>query len=181
MIKFLGLDDKRIFKVVATDTASNALKSIKLSEDLVSQKCVNHKLNLCITDILESSELQDNGPNSVKHVVDMACHLAAKCKNTPNKHRAMVSACRAVGIEFTTFKLRVKTRWNSVITCCRSVLKLKLALLHLRNEDPDVWAEFAPDEVQFKVLESVCKVLEEPLRATKIWEADKNETIHLVT
>ena len=181
MIKFLGLDDKRIFKVVATDTASNALKSIKLSEDLVSQKCVNHKLNLCITDILESSELQDNGPNSVKHVVDMACHLAAKCKNTPNKHRAVVSACRAVGIEFTTFKLRVKTRWNSVITCCRSVLKLKLALLHLRNEDPDVWAEFAPDEVQFKVLESVCKVLEEPLRATKIWEADKNETIHLVT
>ena len=181
MVKYLGLDDPKIIKIVATDTAGNALKSIRLSDDLISQKCVNHKLNLCVMDVLEGSQFEDSGPNSVKHVVNMATQLATKCKNTPSKHRELENACKEVGIVFTTLKLRVKVRWNSTQTCMKSVLKLKAALLLLRNENPDVWAEIVPDEVQFKVMEAVCRVLEEPLRATKIWEADKSETIHVVT
>ena len=68
---------------------------------------------------------------------------------------------------------------DGILMSVSSIVDLKLAIQYLANEDDD-WDEKALNIQEFKVAETLVKVLGCIKQASKLWEADITPTIHLV-
>lgn len=120
--RFLGL---------ITDNGAN----IKCAREKISRKyphiveygCSCHMLNLIIEDIFKVESLR----RFKQHLTSIVTEI----KNSHFLHSAFERIQRSKQNTFTTLKLPVKTRWNSMVTCLNSFIVNKNSLQSLVIED----------------------------------------------
>ena len=178
MIEELGLDVTNILKVAINDNASNCKLAIKLSDYLVQYLCQIHTLQLGVGDTFKSTYV---GGANMDEVIKTGRSLANHLVKSGPDSLALKESCNEMKIKYTTVKNPNKTRWNSVHTMLKSIIKVKPALIKLANDDPSGnWEKRVFSSAEWKMAEGAVKILEEVLLVTKAWEAETTPTINLV-
>ena len=180
MIEELGLDDinTNILKYVVNDNAKNAVLAIKLSPGLIQILCAIHTLQLGIGDTFKEAAV---GPTQMKKVLQKGKNLANTVKKSGPLAQELKEACKEVGIQYTTLKNPNDTRWNSSKTNLDSTIKIEKALNHLVSTDSTgQWTDMVYTPAEWRLAKAASKILEIPLKVTKVWEGEKYPTMNLV-
>ena len=180
MIGQLGLDDidTNILKYVVNDNAANAVLAIKLSPGLIQILCAIHTLQLGIGDTFKEASV---GPTEMKKVLQKGKYLSNMMKKSGVLTHELKEACKVVRIPYTTLKNPNDTRWNSSKTNLDSIIKIEKALNHLVSTDrTGQWTEMVFSSAEWRLAKAASKILEIPLKVTKVWEGEKYATINMV-
>ena len=101
-------------------------------------------------------------------------------RSEPNKD-ALKSACKATDTNFALPRKPFEVCWNAVNDNVVSVIRIQEPLQYLSCKDTgDTWSEVVPSQREFEVAKAVTKCLEPMKITTKMWESDKEPTLHLV-
>ena len=175
MITSLGLDSPEIIKYVVND---NAVCAIKLSPDLIQILCAIHTLQLSVGDTFKDASV---GPTKMKNVLTKGKALAKLVNKSGPLMQELKAACAEVKISYTSLKNPNETRWHSEVTNLSSIIKLEKALMRLVNTDTTgQWSSIVFSPGEWRLAKAAVKVLQIPLRVTKMWEGEKYPTMNLV-
>ena len=175
LIDILGVSEDDIVKNVILDNASNNKLAIKMSPGLEGYYCNIHSLQLCVRDVFKTTVQTIE----VKKVIAKCQDLAKFVRMSEKRNNELKESCQKTNIAYKLPQKHNATRWNSMEMCVSSVIYLKPALQFLANHEDD-WDEKVLSLHEFKVAETIVKVLQCIKRVSKLWEADLTPTIHLV-
>ena len=163
--------------------AANVKAFSKNSSSVSSVSCVNHRLNLvCLAGLKASpwfekakalSSLLRNSPKIAGQMEATAAHLKQKYLFKGPLHK---------------IQSFVKTRWNSMFFCLKSILDAKPILLYIqrkgkKNEFPDkqnTWWREIPDESIFEIWQKVLPLMKRLNNAINTLSVEDKPSIHEV-
>lgn len=145
-------------KVIVHDAANNMKSGVDHMEIMAeSLICGDHLLN---TSLLHAT----NAIPIIKSTIQLATDLATKLKRSTLAAKLLMDACNELGIPYVKVITPCATRWNSNCMMIGSILRLKVALVSIRERaDGNVLQEVIPTSDQFcllEVLHPVLKVME---------------------
>lgn len=178
MMKALSLDDENIEKNIVLDNASNNKCCIRLSSCLIGHWCANHTLNLAVKDTFKATV--QNVP--INNVNKKCKEMAKFVRGSEGRNNELKEACRQKQIKYRLPSKQMPVRWNTQEANISSVVRLRHALQFLVYNTANGWEDekHSLSLQEFKMGESMVKVLEPAKFATKEWEADLTPSIHLV-
>ena len=178
MVKALGLEDKKYDKNVVLDNAGNNKCAIRLSPGLNGHWCAIHTLQLAIKDTMKSTV-----QNIPVITVSKKCQELAKfVRGSEVRNFELKTACKMKDIKYRLPSKQMPVRWNTQEANISSVVRLRPALQYLVFNTNDGWDQdkHSLSVQEFKMGETIVKVLEPAKIASKQWETDITPTIHLV-
>ena len=178
MLKALGLEDEKYDKNVVLDNARNNKCAIRLSPGLNGHWCAIHTLQLAIKDTMKST-IQ----NIPVITVSKKCQELAKfVRGSEVRNFELKTACKMKDIKYRLPSKQMPVRWNTQEANISSVVRLRPALQYLVFNTNDGWDQdkHSLSVQEFKMGETIVKVLQPAKIASKQWETDSTPTIHLV-
>ena len=178
LMKALQLDDEKFEKRVVLDNAANNKCCIRQSSSLIGHWCANHTLQLAVNDAFKTEVLTI----PVKRVSKKCKEVSKFVRASEQRNNELKVACRKKEIKYKLPKKQMPVRWNSQEANISSVVALRHALQFLLFNTAEGWDEekHTLTAQEFKLGESMVKVLEPAKFATKQWEKDLSPSIHLV-
>ena len=168
-----------VFYNIVLDNASNNKCAIRLSPSLTGHWCANHTLALAVSDTMKAEVMSI----PVKNVSKKCKQVAKFVRASEQRNNELKVACRKKEIKYKLPKKQMPVRWNSQEANINSVVRLRHALQFLMFNTAE--AGWDDEKVcltvqEFKLGESMVKVLEPAKITTKQWERDLTPSIHLV-
>ena len=178
LIKALQLEDEKFEKNIVLDNAANNKCAIRLSPSLIGHWCANHTLQLAVNDTMKAEVLTI----PVKRVSNKCKEVAKFVRMSEQRNNELKVACRKKEIKYKLPKKQMPVRWNSQEANINSVVRLRHALQFLMFNTAEGWDDekHCLTVQEFKLGETMVKVLEPAKIATKQWEKDLTPSIHLV-
>ena len=164
-------------KVLCMDNASNNKKVQKIfGAEVDDMWCLIHTSQLAVGDLFKDYV----GLVDVAKVIEKCQTLAVKSRKKDSFLSALVKACHATKTKFIKPVLQNATRWNSKHDNLVSVLRLKVPLQHVANNDvTGDLASLILTPMEFEAAAGLVACLEPLKIATKLWEKDLEPTLHL--
>lgn len=178
MLRALGLEDEKYDKNVVLDNAKNNKCAIRLSPSLKGYWCAIHTLQLAIKDTMKSTV-----QNVPVITVNKKCKELAKfVRGSEGRNNELKAACKMKNIKYRLPSKQMAVRWNTQEANISSVVRLRPALQYLVFNTNEGWDQdkHSLSVQEFKMGETIVKVLEPAKIASKQWEADSSPTMHLV-
>ncbi len=178
MMKALSLDDEKFDKNVVLDNASNNRCMIRLSPRLIGHWCACHSLNLAVKDCCKATVQSI----PIKRVSKKCAEVAKFVRGSELRNNELKAACKKKDIKYRLPSKQMPVRWNTQEANIRSVVRLRPALQFLLFNTAEGWDDekHCLSVQEFKMGETMVKVLEGAKIATKSWEQDLSPSIHLV-
>ena len=180
-LKKLGLDGINVRRVIVMDNASNNKKCARIADDTFEGAwCVNHTINLIITDMIQKS---NSGHAQIKVVLGKCQKVAVLVHRSEGNMGDLKEACIRTVTPFHKPILGVKTRWNSMDDNVDSNLKLEEPLSLLSDQDTTpkkIWRSRVLTPVEYRAAKGMHRALKGFKIATKKFESDSVPTLHLV-
>ena len=171
MIEQLSLDSG--FKLFCVnDSAANMILGIKLSKYLSEYTCDIHKLENTIKDGIKNSAAVDKLIGCTKKIAKFAL-------KSPVALHELKSECKKSDVQFKKPVNPPRTRWTGFQKNLSSVQHLKSPISALTN-DKDNWGEFHLLPNDWRLLESCIHLLKPFSETVRVFEAEKEPTIHHV-
>jgi len=176
MLKELGMDGPDITRYICLDNAANNKCAVRLSSKFEAMWCTNHTLNLAVKDLYKKTE---ENVETTK-VLKKCKALAKSVRKSGNQLDDLSDACTNTNTPNILPKKSQNTRWNSLQDCMESVLRLQPAFQYLAASDPDDWSGKTLSKKEAQAATALSKILECAKVATKLWEKDREPSIHYV-
>ena len=167
------------FKVMITDAASNMRVARRGIQGVYELNCCNHQLQLAINDAKDPKKVPGN--QDFHDAVDAATKLSNFARKSPYFHKVMKrkKLCKASKHTFTKLKSYSKVRWNSTYQMIKAVVKHQVCITTMEAENlcpsmPSV------EVAQWRLLKTLCEVLEPCEHTTKVWESETEPTMSRV-
>lgn len=178
MMRGLQLDDEKFEKIVVLDNAANNKCCIRLSPNLIGHWCANHSLALAVSATMKEEVMSI----PVKRVNKKCKEISKFVRSSELRNNELRVACKKKDIKYKLPKKQMPVRWNSQEANISSVVGLRHALQFLMFNTAEGWDEekICLTVQEFKLAESMVKVLAPAKFATKQWEKDLTPSIHLV-
>ena len=171
MIEQLSLDSG--FKLYCVnDSAANMILGIKLSQYLSEYTCDIHKLENTIKDGIENSA-------TVKKLISCTKKISKFALKSPVALQELKDECKNCDVQFRKPVNPPNTRWTGFQKNLSSVQYLKAPLAALTN-DKDNWGEFHLSPSDWRLLDSCIHLLKPFSETVRVFEAEKEPTIHHV-
>ena len=137
-----------------TDSAANILKSVRDCDRIYAGvRCIDHVIHTAVEAAFQTA---------IKSIVTHCKKIAAATHKSSKTCELIREACNETDTKYVKVIQPVKTRWHSLAMCIESVLRLKSALIKLKEkEDSDsckqlkVLAKETPSKVQFDIMENL--------------------------
>ena len=172
MIEELGLDNGQWELFSINDNASNVKLGIQLSSYLEQYFCSIHTLELGVKDTFK------NVPG-MQAVVIKTKALGKFTHKSTVANEALKNEAKKENVRFKQLVNPPNTRWSGYHDNLASVLYMKKPLMNLMASQ-DALAEHELSAGDWKLIEGAVQLLK-PVRCTiKIWEAEKEPTMHTV-
>lgn len=156
-----------------TDGAKSMVKAMRespsVNEHLI---CFCHTISLCLQDAFSIP--------MIKEAVDILKELAGATHRSIKRITAIRRICNELDIPFVRIILPVATRWNSVVMCMKTVVRISPALKKLREEDLAYFEGIIPSDRQLDSFAQMLNPLTMIKQTSEMLEAEKKPTIHLV-
>lgn len=178
LMKALQLEDEKYEKNIVLDNASNNKCAIRLSPSLIGHWCANHTLALAVSDTMKADVMSI----PVKKVSKKCKEVSRFVRGSEQRNNELKVACKKKEIRYKLPEKQMPVRWNSQEANINSVVRLRHALQFLMFNTADGWDDekLCLSVQEFKLGESMVKVLQPAKIATKQWERDLTPSIHLV-
>ena len=180
----LGLDSVNVRRVICMDNAANNKKATRIADDTFEGMwCLNHTINLCITDMFQKTVCKDSAHTEIKTVLTKCQSVAVLVHRSEGNLGDLKEACTRTVTPFHKPVLGVKTRWNSIDDNVDSNLKLELPLRLLSDQDSTpkkIWRTRVLSPAEYRAASGMHKALKSFKLATKKFECDTAPTLHLV-
>ncbi|CAG8796396.1 3347_t:CDS:2, partial [Dentiscutata erythropus] len=99
--------------------------SVDVDIELFQNRCLAHIINLIV----------QNGIKKIKHIINKVRDCIKALHTSPKCRQAFIDACNYEDIGVMIPPLDCVTRWNSMFLMLDSAIKVKKALLRLKNRD----------------------------------------------
>ena len=183
-LKKLGLDELKVRKVIVMDNAANNKKAARIADDAFEGAwCVNHTINLVVTDMFQKTVCKDSQHTKIKIVLTKCQSVSVLVHRSEGNMGDLKEACTRTVTPFHKPVLGVKTRWNSIDDNVDSNLKLEPPLRLLSDQDSTpkkIWRTKVLTPIEYRAASGMHKALKPFKIATKKFESDTAPTLHLV-
>ena len=164
--------------VLVTDSTNNMKKARNiLKESEITDEtfgCVIHTVQNAIKDAFKNTP-------GVKKVVVKAKKLTKHFRKSPKASNYMKSACEKSGHQFTRMKTSIEIRWNSEHDALERLLHHQecVELMDRKRLLDDV-SHIIPNRIEWRILESVTKILKPVKICTKVFENQSEPSVNRV-
>lgn len=156
-----------------TDGASSMIKAMRESPLI-------HEHVVCFCHTISNS-LQEAFSNPVvEPSVQKLKDLAGATHKSIKRITAIRRVCNDLEIPFVRIILPVKTRWNSLVMCLQTVVRISPALKKLREEKLPIFEDLIPTDKQLNAFEEMLGPLLMIKQASELLEREDKPTIHMV-
>lgn len=160
-------------KVFVHDAASNIKSAVRdnLKED--SLLCGDHLINTSLAHA--SKDVSD-----IKEMLKVASDLASRVHRSTLSNEVLRSECEKLNIPHIKIITPVSTRWNSNCMMLESILKMKDALVAVREGGNASLQDVIPSDKDFSLMEVLVPVLKSMRTLSESFSKDSEPVLHSV-